>query len=448
MSNILIDNNFYIGTSSACIIDLTPPTFAGITGLDVESRGQIRASWSAASDATAPIRYEVYIKASTATGLFNVANIIAVSPNLQYDIFTLPDGSFLANGTTYYVGVRAIDGVNNRDNNTVSQSVISTGVLTAIDVYETFGAFVVNTSNQFQGTIWANKNDSLAISPGATMGTAAYQVYDKTGSAIVGMSQSGITINGQGQYIITPVSNLLTEAFEHYVVKVTVTVDSEARVNYVALVDERPDYKANGLFFVDSANDFDGTFWISRNEVLKTTGLGAGAYEVFDHDGLPVVGMSQSGITADSNGIYKITHLASLLDENSPGYSVKLTIVVDGVTRTQMIPIVIAPYSYEVKGQFSINALNQLQATFWVAYDSSVEIAGLGTASYQIYDANGVTVSGLNESGLIADGNGRFKITPVSATLLTDLTHYSAKITVDVNGIDRIAYKGFSLLGN
>jgi len=93
MPNILVNNNFYQGTSDACIVDLIPPTFAGINFLDVESRGQIRAGWSAATDPTPPIRYEVYIKASTATGLFNTTNIIAVTPNLQFDIFTLPDRS-------------------------------------------------------------------------------------------------------------------------------------------------------------------------------------------------------------------------------------------------------------------------------------------------------------------------------------------------------------------
>src|SRR5574343_249219 len=163
MPNILIGNNFYQGTSQACIIDLTPPTFAGINFLDVESRGQIRAGWSAATDATPPIRYEVYIKASTSSGLFNTSNVIAVTPNLQYDIFTLPDGSFLQNGVTYYVGVRAIDGVNNRDSNIISMNVISTGVLTSIDVYETHASWSIDNSNQFRVTLWADKNESLAV---------------------------------------------------------------------------------------------------------------------------------------------------------------------------------------------------------------------------------------------------------------------------------------------
>jgi len=236
MPDILINNNFYIGTSEACIIDLTPPVFAGINFLDVESRGQIRAGWSAGTDANLPIRYEVYIQASTATGLFNTANIAAITPNLQYDIFTLPDGSFLVNGTTYFVGVRAVDAIGNRDANLVSLNVISTGVLTAIDTYEVQAAFVVNDQNELQGTIWANKNGSLAISPSAIMGTASFQVYDSAGNAIGGMSGTGITINGQGQYIITPVASSLVESLDHYVVKCTVNIDAESRINYASII--------------------------------------------------------------------------------------------------------------------------------------------------------------------------------------------------------------------
>ncbi len=447
MPNILIENNFYQGTSQACIIDLTPPTFAGITFLDVESRGQIRAGWSAATDATPPIRYEVYIKASTATGLFNTTNIIAVTPNLQYDIFTLPDGSFLQNGTTYYVGVRAIDGVNNRDSNTVSQSVISTGVLTAIDTYETFAAWSIDNSNQFRITMWANKNDSLAKSPNGVLGVASYQVFDKAGNAVVGMSGSSIAANSEGLYVATAVANLLTESSEHYEIRVAIVVDGEARTNMVPLVEEKAIYKLGGLFFVNVEDDFDGTFWVSKDEVIKTANLGTGSYQVYDHDGNPIVGMSETGITPDVNGIYKIAHIPSLLEEDYPGYSVKITVTVDGTTRSQMVSHTVQQVEYKAKAQFSINASNQLQATFWLEYDSNVETSALGTANYTVYDVNGNAVVGLTQTGITADVNGRFHITPVSAALLTDLTHYSVKVGIVAHGVERIAYKGFTLLG-
>ncbi len=447
MADILIGDNVYIGTSSACIVDLTPPTFAGINFLDVESRGQIRAGWSAATDSTPPLRYEVYIKASTATGLFSLANIVASTPNLQFDIFTLPDGSFLQNGVTYFVGARAVDGVGNRDANLVSLNVISTGVLTSIDMYETKAAYSVDSSNNFRLTMWGNKNDSLAIAPDAILGTASYQVYDKTGAAVVGMSQSGITANAEGLYVATAVASLLDESARHYEIKVTIGIDGEDRTNFTPIEDDRSEYKLGGLFFVNTGNEFDGTFWASKNEIYKTTGLGTGAYQVYDHDGNPIVGMSQSGISADVNGLFKITHIPSLLPEDYPGYSVKISITVDGVLRSQMIALATPPIEYSCKAQFSINALNQLQATLWLEYDSNVAITGLGTASYQVYDVNGVAVSGLTQTGITADVNGRFIITPVSAILLTDLTHYSVKVAIIAQGVERVAYKGFTLLG-
>lgn len=447
MPNILINNNFYQGTSQACIIDLTPPTFSGINFLDVESRGQIRVGWAAATDATAPIRYEVYVKASTATGLFSTTNIIAVTPNLQYDIFTLPDGSFLQNGETYYVGVRAIDGVNNRDNNTVSVNVISTGVLTSIDVYETYAAWSIDTSNQFRITMWANKNDSLAKAPNGILGTASYQVFDKAGNAVVGMGGSSIVANSEGLYVAPAVANLLIESSEHYEIKVTIVVDGEDRSNMIPLIEEKARYKIGGLFFINVEDDFDGTFWISKDEVIKTTGLGVGSYQVYDYNSNPVVGMSETGIVADIDGLYKITRVSSLLEDDFPGYSVKITVIADGVARSQMVSYTVQQVEYKPKAQFSINASNQLQATFWLEYDSSVETSALQTANYTVYDANGNIVSGLTQSGITADANGRFHITPVSAALLSDLTHYSVKIGIIAHGIERVAYKGFTLLG-
>jgi len=449
MANFLVNNNFYQGTSDACIVDLTPPTFAGVNFLDVESRGQIRAGWSVATDPTPPIRYEVYIQASTATGLFNTTNIIAVTPNLQYDIFTMPDGSFLVNGTTYFVGVRAIDGVNNRDSNLVSQSVISTGVLTAIDTYETKASFSVDDSNQFRITMWANKNSSLAITPDAVLGTASYQVYDKLGAAIVGMSGSGITANSQGLYVASAVSSLLDDASDHYEIKVTISVDGEDRVNFVKIESGTEIYAIDGLSSVDNDSNLIGSFWVTENQNVITTGLGTGSFEVFTADGVSVPGLSETGITADANGFFIAIPipLSPSLD-TTISYIVRVTLTVHGTVKTHNIVVDASPTTYTCKATFSINATNQLEATFWsTVNDELADAALVTTASYQIYDKSGVAVVGLSQTGITPDGQGLFHITPVSALLLTDLTHYTAKITINVAGQDRVAVKGFTLLG-
>jgi hypothetical protein len=114
-------------SSSAAITDITPPTFSGISGLTVNSDGSLTASWSAGSDPSTPIRYEVYLQAATATNLFLTTNIQRVTYGTSARIFTDVAGNVLAIGTTYYVGVRAVDAVGNRETNTVSLNQTASG---------------------------------------------------------------------------------------------------------------------------------------------------------------------------------------------------------------------------------------------------------------------------------------------------------------------------------
>lgn len=453
MPNILINNNFYQGTSQACIVDLTPPTFAGIATASVQSRGQIRATWAAATEATSlPVRYEVYVKASTPTGLFNVANIIGITDKLQLDFWQTPDGAFLVNGTTYYIGVRAVDAVGNRDSNTANQNLISTGVFVGADVYSAEGAFAVNTSNQLQGTIWCLKNSALAKTGTAVMGTASYQVYDKAGVAVPGLTESGITADINGQYKITAVSaSALNKTLDHYMVKINITVDSAIREGYVALIQPIPEYDSEGAFILNTNNQLTGQFWTTANDevISNPARLGTGAYVIYDGTGALVPGMSQSGITADSNGLYEITPIASSLNLDLNNYYVKITVTVDSIARNFFLPILGKLPKYETKAVFAINGSNQFEGTIWATADQQV-ISGarLGTASYTVYNSAGVAVAGLTQTGIAADINGRFIITPVLATLLTDLTHYTVRVGITIDGVERVSFKGFTLLGN
>lgn len=113
----------------ACIVDLTPPTFAGIATLVAKANGSLLATWLAATDVTLPINYDVYIQKNTATGLFGSANKIFSTELLSILIFQDALGNLLQAGDTYYVGVRASDGVGNQDSNLVSLSAVSSGVL-------------------------------------------------------------------------------------------------------------------------------------------------------------------------------------------------------------------------------------------------------------------------------------------------------------------------------
>jgi len=119
---------FSQSTPQACLVDLTPPTFSGITGLTANANGSLTASWSAATDATNPVGYQVFIQASTATGLFSSGNKLYSAIGTSVVIFTDALLAPLVNGTTYFVGIRAVDAVGNVDTNTASISAISNGV--------------------------------------------------------------------------------------------------------------------------------------------------------------------------------------------------------------------------------------------------------------------------------------------------------------------------------
>lgn len=113
----------------SCLVDITPPTFGGITSLIANPNGSVKPSWSAATETgTPPVRYNVYIKKDNATSLFTSANLLLSTPLLTLDLYQTPDGLPLQEQATYFVGVRAVDGVGNESSNTQSLSVISSGV--------------------------------------------------------------------------------------------------------------------------------------------------------------------------------------------------------------------------------------------------------------------------------------------------------------------------------
>lgn len=70
----------------------------------------------------------------------------------------------------------------------------------------------------------------------------------------------------------------------------------------------------------------------------------------------------------------------------------------------------------------------------------------LGTANYTVYDSAGVAVVGLTQSGISPDINGRFITTAVSAAL-SDLTHYTVKIGIQIDGVERVSLSWFYFIG-
>lgn len=331
----------YQGTSQACILDLTPPTFAGVAALTVQSLGQIRASWLAAVDATNPVRYEVYIKRDNATNLFYPINIIAITDKLQFDIFNLPDSVLLGAGIDYYIGVKAVDAVGNRDNNLVSQTIQTSGISAGTSTeYEVAGVFNVDISGNLVGTLWASMNEEIVTSL-PRLGTASYVIYDKNANIVVGMSESGITPDANGQFTITPIASTLDLVNNFYTVKATISVDLLPRSNFLPIsvsgdVASQFEYEPRGGFSINASNQLQGTLWLAANGEHVTSGLGTASYTIYDKDSNPI-GITQSGIAVDGQGFFKITPVSAAPILDLTHYIVKVSIVLNSKTHTGVL---------------------------------------------------------------------------------------------------------------
>lgn len=92
---------------------------------------------------------------------------------------------------------------------------------------------------------------------------------------------------------------------------------------------------------------------------------------------------------------------------------------------------------YEARAGVSIED-DTFYANFFLVKNGIQVKAGLGGAEYRVFDRDRNLVAGLSESGLSADGEGLYEITPVSASGLQDLNHYLIEVTISYGGQDRV----------
>lgn len=423
----------------ASIPSTTPPVFAGIVSATANNDGSITAAWAAGTTVNPPIEYRVYIALGSvgAGALFSAGNLAQIIPAgvLQARLFFLGNQqTYLLKGQVYTLGVWAADAYGNVSSNLAVQTATATGV--DPNVLPTIqGLFATNSSDQLIGSFWATDVVGTISSP-ARLGTASYVIYDKNGNLVPGMAESGIVADAQGFFKITPVANSLDAIHNFYVAKVTITIDGSSVVNNVALTLNNVLSTIQGLFAINASDQLIASFWATDTlgTISNPARLGTASYEVYDKNGNLVPGMAQSGIVADAEGFFEITPVASSLDLVHNFYAVKVTIPIDGVNVVNNLPLTWNPVlQYEPRAVFSINPINQLEGTIWITKDSAQMTTDLGTASYAIYDKNGALV-GISQSGIAADVNGFYKITPVSASLLTGLTHYTVLIQITANG--------------
>ena len=337
--NHLVTGGTVQSTSQACILDTTPPVFSGIGFLTLGSLGQLQAQWSAATDLSGSIRYEIYVKAGTPAGIFNAVNISLVTTQLQASVFSLGDGTLLQTADTYYVGVRAVDAVGNRENNIVTLSQISPGVTGALNA-SISGLFNIDDLNQLIATFWVTDSEGVITNP-LRLGLASYVIYDRNGSLVPGMAESGIAPDAEGFFEISPVASILDLDNNFYAAKVTILVDGVNLTYNLPIMHSAAghQYESRAIFSISSSNELQGTLWCTKDSEMMSDGvLGAASYTIYDKNGNSI-GITESGILPDVNGYYHISpvNASSILDLTH--YVVKITIVASGEPRVGTVGI-------------------------------------------------------------------------------------------------------------
>jgi len=106
----------------------------------------------------------------------------------------------------------------------------------------------------------------------------------------------------------------------------------------VAPIITAPVYEARAVFSISASNELQGTFWVVKNGQQLLSNLGEASYLVRDQDG-NTVGIIESSIVADSNGLYQITPVQANAILDLTHYTVEVSIVADNGLRKNVIGI-------------------------------------------------------------------------------------------------------------
>lgn len=99
-------------------------------------------------------------------------------------------------------------------------------------------------------------------------------------------------------------------------------------------------YEPKAVFSINASNQLQGTFWVTKDGILMKNNLGSAAYTVRDKDG-NTIGITQSGITADLNGLFKTTAVSATNILDLTHYTVHLEISADDTLRESVVGITV-----------------------------------------------------------------------------------------------------------
>jgi hypothetical protein len=98
-------------------------------------------------------------------------------------------------------------------------------------------------------------------------------------------------------------------------------------------------YESRAIFSLNAAYELQGTFWVTKDGQQLLTNLGSASYQVRDKNG-NLIGIGETGLLADSNGLYHTTPVNVLTTiQDLTHYTVELTIVADSQFRKNIVGI-------------------------------------------------------------------------------------------------------------
>lgn len=99
-----------------------------------------------------------------------------------------------------------------------------------------------------------------------------------------------------------------------------------------------PVYENRAIFSINASNQLQGTFWVVKDGVQLVSNLGTASYTIRDQDG-NTIGITESGLLPDLNGLYQITPVQANAILDLTHYTVEINISSDSITKKNVVGI-------------------------------------------------------------------------------------------------------------
>lgn len=113
------------------------------------------------------------------------------------------------------------------------QGTFTPGTVEVDKVYQVCAVANINASNQLEISFWVNENGERIDS---NLGDGQYLIRDKIGTAVSGLSETGIAADVNGYYHTTPVLAPLIYDLTHYILEISIDVDGVEKTASIGLV--------------------------------------------------------------------------------------------------------------------------------------------------------------------------------------------------------------------